>query len=481
MGEKVESSLNEDSKKMQTHDWPLWRLEFSLIFALASLTVLTYIFSLDFSFKKFDIARFTVNTVFWGGCIFIGLFCFYAVQSRMALKKMQRMINDQNKYDILTRLLNRNYFQIRIKEEIARADRDNHPLGILLCDLDSFYRINEMRGQGVGDKVLMLVAKGIQEATRGSDLVFRWGGDEIAVVLSNSGREGCLISAERIRNKVGAISKEINLPLDISIGIAVYPEHGRDPDELTSLADRALFIAKQETGKVHIGEEEYRLDEHSVKIVFQPIVDVQSHKTIGYEALGRDPSGKLQILDLFKKYHSVGKLTELKCICFRSTLKVSTRIGLKKVFINVDFKMLSHLKEVPKPSDIDVILEISELEALDDIDHHLRIVEKWQNQGYKFAIDDFGAGFISLPFIARLLPEYIKLDRSTVLHAIKYTQFKVFLKSMLPALGMNTTEGIIAEGIETEEELESVKDLGIYFIQGFLFGKPKELNGSTHP
>jgi EAL domain-containing protein (putative c-di-GMP-specific phosphodiesterase class I) len=95
--------------------------------------------------------------------------------------------------------------------------------------------------------------------------------------------------------------------------------------------------------------------------------------------------------------------------------------------------------------------------------------------GYKFAIDDFGAGFISLPFIARLVPEYIKLDRSTILHAVSTPQFKEFLAGLVLALQYYATCGIIAEGIETDQELRTVKELGVSLVQGFTFGRPELL------
>ncbi|MCI0526569.1 MAG: EAL domain-containing protein, partial [Nitrospira sp.] len=328
----------------------------------------------------------------------------------------------------------------------------------------------------VGDEVLKVVARSIQESTRGTDLVFRWGGDEIVVVLSNITRDGILIIAERIRKGILTASEQAKFTLDLSIGVSLYPEHGRNVDELIRLADRALYIAKKGEDKIHIGEEEYLLNEHAVKVVFQPIVDLRSNTVLGYEALSRDPQGKLSILELFKRYQAVGQLSELKCLCFKLQMKTAQQAGLKKVFINVDFGLLNQLESVLKPTDMEVILEISELEALHDIDHRLMIAQKWHEKGFKFAIDDFGAGFVSLPFIARLIPEYIKIDRSTVLQAVSSENFKKFLQDLLRAIRNYSKEGIIAEGVETEKELVVVKTLEINLAQGVLLGKPQELN-----
>jgi diguanylate cyclase (GGDEF)-like protein len=209
-------------------------------------------------------------------------------------------------------LYNRQYFNYRIEEEIARANRNQHMLAILLCDLDHFKTINDSRGHQAGDEVLKGVAHSIQESTRGADLVFRWGGDEIVVILSKTTRDGILIASERIREGILKVGEAAQLNLDVSIGVALYPENGRNADELICLADRALYIAKKGGGKVHIGEEEYHLNEHSIKAVFQPVMDVESSQVIGYEALTRDPQGKLSVFQLFKKYGAIGQINELK-------------------------------------------------------------------------------------------------------------------------------------------------------------------------
>jgi diguanylate cyclase (GGDEF)-like protein len=399
------------------------------------------------------------------------------------LKRPEKVLSELAILDPLTHLYNRRYFNHRIKEEIAQAERNHHALAILNCDLDHFKVINDRLGHRAGDGVLKSVAKGIQDATRGTDLVFRWGGDEILVVLAKTNPEGLLIAGDRIRKAVRKIGEKTRLDLDLSIGAAVYPEHGRTAEELMLIADLALYIAKGVTEKIQIGTTEYNLNEHSIKIVFQPILDVRSKEIIGYEALSRDPEGNLDILDLFKRYRVIGRLNELKRICFKSQLKAAKAIGLQRVFINVDVKMLTELEAVPKaPPDMEVILEISELEAIHNIEDHLSIAREWRERGFKFAIDDFGAGFVSLPFIAQLIPEYIKVDRSTILQAMSSESFRGFLKDLVLGLKNFTTEGIIAEGIETvaegvetERELEVVREIGIHLAQGFSLGKPQEL------
>ena len=180
----------------------------------------------------------------------------------------------------------------------------------------------------------------------------------------------------------------------------------------------------------------------------------------------------LGIQELFRKYRSIGKLLELKEICFRKQIETAEAQGLDRVFINVDFKLLEHLGRRKIPADVEVILEISEKEALIDIEQHLAVTQEWRAEGFKFAFDDFGVGFISLPFLADLEPEYIKLDRLTMLQAVASDEFRKFLNHVVLGLRQYARQGIVAEGIESEEELGVAKQIGVHLVQGYLFGQP---------
>ena len=145
------------------------------------------------------------------------------------------------------------------------------------------------------------------------------------------------------------------------------------------------------------------------------------------------------------------------------------------VFINVDFDLLRSVDPVDKPPNAEVILEISEAETVSQVAKYLAVVERWREKGYLFAIDDFGAGFMSLPFVAQLLPSFIKMDRSAFLQAADSERFGSFLRDMISAMRNYSTQGIIAEGVETEAELEVVTRLGVRQIQGHLTGRPGSL------
>ena len=471
----MNSTVSDNVRSIERREWQLWFLALVLILILSTITIGTYFFLLDEAYQNFNLVRTMANRALGGLCVLIFLFCAYVVNTRRILGKMRDTLEYQAIRDNLTDLYNRRYFKDRLDQEVIRAGQNKYLMAILICDIDHFKSINDSWGHQVGDEMLKGVAQVIKEATRGMDLVARWGGDEIVVALANTTREGVSIATERIRKGVRRVGEKALIDLDLSMGVALFPEHGTHSDDLLRLADRALHISKKSGEKIHVGEEEYHIDEKSVKLVFQPVIDVRSNHVFGYEALGRDPQGKLNILELFKRYQAIGKLEDLKSLCFKMALNAAREAGLQKLFINVDFNILRNMKEISKPQDMEVILEISEKEVLDDVENQLKIAQRWRTKGFKFAIDDFGAGFISLPFIAQLVPEYIKIDRSTILQSVSSLQFREFLKDLIQAMSNYSTEGIIAEGIETEQELQVVKELGLDLVQGFLLGRPHEL------
>ncbi|MFZ5877233.1 MAG: diguanylate cyclase [Nitrospirota bacterium] len=382
----------------------------------------------------------------------------------------------QASHDVLTGLFNRRHFHARVEADLARTDPANQNFAVMLCDLDGFKKYNDSRGHPAGDHLLTRVAKNLKASTRGSDAVYRWGGDEFVVTVFETSRDGVRTAAERVRNGVLKLRDALDYPdLDVSIGVALYPEHGDTIEGLLRLADRALYIAKKSGEKIRIGDEDHALDERQIAVVFQPILDARLGEVRGYEALVREPQGRLSVEALFRKYAAIDRLTAFKCLCLNVQLRTAARIPLKRLFVNVDFDMLAALGGLSKPPDMEVVLEISESEAIHHIEHYLAVTRRWRDAGFKFAIDDFGAGFLSLPFIAQLIPDYIKLDRSTMREAVTSPKFRRILENLLVGLRNCSTDGIIVEGIETAGELEVVKSMGLYLVQGVFLGKPEPL------
>jgi diguanylate cyclase (GGDEF)-like protein len=377
--------------------------------------------------------------------------------------------------DPLTGLYNRRHFKEKVRDEIARASRHDETMAVLLCDLDRFKQINDTRGHQVGDAVLRSVATTICGATRGTDLHFRWGGDEIVVILSKTSEEGVLVVAERIRQAIAVYAESSGFDLDASIGIALYPQHGTHEDELVRAADLAMYVAKKSGDKVRVGIDEYAIDEECVSFVYQPVVTVESGEVLGHEVFTRDPDGQLSPLELFKKYHAVGQLGRLKRVIFELQIRQARFAGVRCLFLNADMDFLKRMDPVPVPSNLEVVVEVSELDRNTDEEDRIHAFRKWRRAGYRFAIDDFGAGYVSLALLSKLKPDYIKLDRSSIVQAVESTKFAEFLRHLLRAASEYATRGIIAEGIENRADLDTAKSLGVDFAQGFLLGRPSRV------
>lgn len=374
--------------------------------------------------------------------------------------------------DPLTDLYNRRHFKRRIKEEIDRANREQHCLAVLLCDLDGFKNVNDTRGHQFGDGVLRSVATCLREATRGTDLHFRWGGDEMVVILSKSTEEGALIAAERIRTGIRQYGADNDLDLDSSIGIAIYPSHGTCDEELIRVADLAMYVAKKTGDKMRVGFEEYTVNENCVTFAYQPILNMDREEVIGHEVFTRDPGGVLSPVELFQRYRAVGQLRRLKRLIFELQVRRALEVGVRRLFLNTDLEFLHGVEPPPIPDGLEVVLELSELDSKASEEVRVAVAFQWRQAGYRIALDDFGAGYASLPILSTLMPDYIKIDRTCIVRATKSEKYCDFLRHLLKGAAEFTTEGLIAEGIEQPAELQIARDLGARHAQGFLLGRP---------
>ncbi len=413
----------------------------------------------------------------------------FATEAVITLQKQKAMtkIRNLSSRDPLTGLYNRKQLVSQLGAVLARADQNNETVALLIADLDRFKEINETLGHQYGDKVIQIMAASIQaalaeEGKAGSALLFRSGVDEISIILPNTTYEKTLHKTALIRKATQEASQKAYFPLDVSIGATLYPEQGQSVDQVITRASRSLLIAKKTDEKVCIGTA-MPLTGERLGIKFEPIVDLLHNQVVGYEALSRDTLGRLSVPELFEKYAKLGQLPEVKSACFISQLKKAEEIGLSCIFLNVDSVLLKHCEWVQKPAALDVVLEISEAESLHDLENHLQVAAKWKKKGFLFAIDDFGAGFVSLPFISQLNPDYIKIDRSVILQAVASPKFRLFLSGLVVAMQKDHIHKVVAEGIETETELKITREMGIDLIQGFLLLKMGYLapKAASHP
>lgn len=422
-------------------------------------------------------------------------------------------------HDNLTGLANRALFRDRFTQALARSARSSDPLGVLLFDLDGFKLVNDTFGHDAGDRLLHQVGQRFQEVTRPSDTLARLGGDEFVILLEGADGSQATTVADRLLTDLSVsvtIADREYVP-SASIGIVVHPGGSGDLEELLHHADVALYAAKQ------AGRNRYKVFEDAMarqlrdvlgfeddlraglkrgefSVHYQPEIDLSTGATVGVEALLRwqsptrgdvPPDVFITFAESSSLIHLLGEFV-LREACEQTV--EWRRDGLLPdrfvTWVNISGKQLSDGKVGALVNTVLLAtglapeflgLEVTETAIVtqgvlsDPVSAEL---QELHDKGVRIAIDDFGTGFSSIGHLRRFPVDLIKVDRSFVQgvgHNPKDTAITTSLASLAHALGVRA----IAEGIESSEQLESVRDLGCDLAQGFLFARPASAEATT--
>ncbi|MDC7220884.1 MAG: EAL domain-containing protein [Spirochaetales bacterium] len=411
-------------------------------------------------------------------------------------------------FDQLTGLPNRALFMERLNHTIRDSGRVGNYAAVLFLDLDRFKNLNDTLGHAYGDELLLQVGVRIQDQIRESDTVARIGGDEFAVLLTNLSGQG---GVSRVaRNIVSALSENYlingqSFYFTASIGISLFPEDGSTSDILLKKADTAMYEAKDE-GKNRFFFYQANMDVRSKErlkletlmhdaleqkefvLYYQPIVRADSQELVFFEALLRwknpdagwispetfisiaEENGQIEKIGMYVFEESVRQIREWKDK-FGFNLKIS---------INFSAKQLSDKKIIPKLKAIlekyavsgeDIHIEITESIILKNEDYIIATLNELREQGFSIFLDDFGTGYSSMSYLQRLPIDAVKIDKSFVMNMIEQKQSRILAKTILD-MSRNLEYSVIAEGVETEEAVEMLKNWGCDYLQGFLFSRP---------
>ena len=434
---------------------------------------------------------------------------YVAVQSDVTDKKAQeQIINNLAYYDALTKLPNRTNFEERFTTRLAAAKRQKSRIALLFIDLDNFKAINDTYGHLVGDQFLRDAAARLQRLVREEDTVGRFGGDEFAVMIEHlHGLNDIGIIARKIVQRFREpFSLEGNeFYSGTSIGIAVYPEDGETYHDLMRAADTAMYAIKG-AGKgdyafftQSMNENVSRqirlenalrqaLEREEFFVVYQPKVDIVDGCFYGVEALLRwnHPTMGLVHPDHFiPTAEESGMIYPIGLWVLRQALHdvraLNARTGERlTVSINLSARQLQQssfvqdLCAVIEEADFErelIELEITENQVMGKIDQVLPILREIIECGIRLSIDDFGTGYSSLSYLKKLPISTVKIDRSFVvdLHADEEDQMIV---SAIIALASSLKKEIVAEGVETVEQLAMLKQMGCRRVQGFYYAEP---------
>ena len=423
-------------------------------------------------------------------------------------KEVEARLAHQALHDDLTGLPNRAMFEERLQDALQQDPLRREPVGVLVVDLDGFKTVNDTLGHDAGDEMLNIVAQRLQRCIRPGDTPARLGGDEFSVILRGlAGPAAVRMIAERIADAVREPMqlKGQEFRVASSIGIALSPRHGEDSTTIRRRADIAMYAAKVRPG-VHVAlfdlKMEQAFDERmrmgveldravvagdQFRVVYQPIVDLETEEIIALEALVRwdHPDEGVIMPDRFVPLaESNGLIVEigehvLHTAC-ADAVEWTAAIGRElAVSVNVSARQLEDPRFSETVADAlaasglapgALLLEITESAVMGDVDQVVAMLNRIRDLGVRIAIDDFGTGYSSLSQLRRLPIDMVKIDKEFIDDLAGESASDV--TSTILQLGSVLELDAVAEGIERREQVESLRALRCTAGQGFLFAAP---------
>ncbi|MBF0588406.1 MAG: EAL domain-containing protein [Magnetococcales bacterium] len=424
-------------------------------------------------------------------------------------KQVEERLQQLAYYDSLTNLPNRKLFSERLEHDLETALRHKKRLALMFIDLDRFKYVNDTFGHAVGDELLVEVSKRLRGCVRKADTVARLGGDEFTVILTDVGRE------EHAAQVAGNIITQLQKPIHVageelligaSIGISLHPQDGENAETLVKHADIAMYQAKKGgRGIFKFFMEEMNawtrhqitleaklkraVERNEFTVFYQPKVDQMAGKVVGMEALVRwehpehgvvSPGEFIPLAEETGMIIPIGVqvLTEA---CHQAKRWLDAGFGSLRVAVNLSARQLSQrdefrqtleavLEDTGLPPEM-LEIEVTESMIMQDVDHTIKTLQGLTEMGMHLAMDDFGTGYSSLSYLKRFPIDTLKIDRSFV-RDTPADPDDVAIVSAIISMARSLNLCVVAEGVETREQLVFLKNLGCSIIQGYHFSPP---------
>jgi diguanylate cyclase (GGDEF)-like protein/PAS domain S-box-containing protein len=431
------------------------------------------------------------------------------LQAEMAERdQMARQMRTMAHFDAITGLPNRNLLHDRLAQALLSAQRHRNLAAVMFLDLDRFKNINDTLGHSVGDALLEQVARRLSMAVRASDTLARIGGDEFVLLLPHvSGREQAARVAEKL---LSVLDTQLDvaghsLQVSTSIGVCLFPEDGEYADVLLRNADTAMYQAKASGRNTYRfftdqmnqdANQRYRIEsslrqgvrEQELRLMYQPLVDTQTHQMFGVEVLVRWQSSVLglvapaQFIPIAEESDLIVEIDSwvLKTACEQAARWRSEGQPQISLAVNLSARQFRRkdlvafvagvLADTGHPPHL-LELEITESSLMHNVSDVIDTLDQLVRLGVRLAIDDFGTGYSSLAYLKRFPVHKLKVDQSFV-RDIGETHSDLGIVKTVIALAHTLQLDLLAEGVETHAQLDTLRALGCERFQGFLFAHP---------
>ena len=423
-------------------------------------------------------------------------------------KLTEQRVHHVAQHDALTGLPNRSLLQDRLGQAVAYTSRSNNPVWVMLIDLDRFKFVNDSMGHKAGDVLLMTVAARLRSSLRDADTVARLSGDEFVVIVSERGDQQ--LTPAIVQRVMNAVAQPVMLGtkeffVTCSIGVAVYPSESTDPDTLIEHADIAMYRAKK-LGRNNFQFYTPAMNEESLERVriesalrnaverdefvlyYQPQLDMKTGKVCGMEALIRwqhpelgmvPPNRFIGIAEETGMIVAIGAWV-LRTACAQNKAWQDAGFDKLRVAVNLSARqfgaadLIDNLAAVLADTGLEpkyLEIELTESLFMSDITPAVELLHRMKALGVNLSIDDFGTGYSSLSYLSRFPIDVLKIDRSFVADITRDANDEAIVTSII-ALAHNLKLAVIAEGVETGEQLDYLRRHGCDEMQGYYFSKP---------